>query len=879
MKRFSARLAVASLLLGSSSLLAQTPPPGELPDTARPLSYRIDLIVDPAKDRFSGETSIDIEVKSRTDTLFIHGNELKVARVEARTGGEAANVATYTQPLTTGVVQLKFARPLAPGRHTLFFSYDAPFRTGAEGLYHVQVGDDWYAWTQMEPLDARRMFPSFDEPRHKVPFTVSITAPTGQKTFANTPLTRSTPAAGGMVRHEFAPSKPLPTYLVAIAVGPFDEAQATVPANGVRKAPLTLRHIATKGQAARLTYGVQETPKILAMLEDYFGIPYPYEKLDQIASPAMGGAMENAGLVTYDDTLLLLDADAPLSQRRGFGTVVAHELSHQWFGNLVTPRWWDDIWLNESFAEWMGNKIATQWQPEIGAGPAQLVGALDAMSGDSRAVGRPIRQPISRNEDVSSAFDSITYEKGGQVLEMVEAYLGKEKFRQGVQAHLRRFPYGTATAEDFFQSIGSAGGDPRVVRAFQSFVTQQGVPLIEVRRGTNGNYLLTQQRYRPIGVAAGTDQSWIVPFCARSGAQRACTLLEGKEGRLALGGDAGSTWVLPNAGAAGYYRFDLDADGWQRLIGAAPALSGEEAMVVADSAWASFEAGRAPLATALAAMAAFAGNEERLAATHIPGNLQLISQTLMNAADREGYQRLMARLFAPRLSELGLNLSRGAYASENADRSELRQTLAGYVASEGRDKTVRQQLVAAAEASLAGDEAALDPAYRQLAFATAVQDRGLPFMNRLLEALLPAQDPLFRRHAAAALGSADTPELAKRALAVSDDSRLQNLERIYILFWLLQQESTRDLAFNHVMANFDTVQPLFSGFGNAILTIGSGYCSEEKAQMVDSALRPKLGMLGGGELDLERSLASIRQCAALKQAKGPEISAALAAAR
>jgi aminopeptidase N len=871
MRRLSAYVGAALLAMSSNTALAQTAPVGELSNDARPLAYRIDLTVDPAKERFSGKTSIDIQVTRATDTLFLHGNELKVTRVQAARGRAAPISATYSQPLTTGVAQLKFARPLRPGRYTLSFDYDAPFRTGAEGLYHVKVGNDWYAWTQMEPLDARRMFPSFDEPRHKVPFTTSITAPAGQKAFANTPLVRSTPAAGGMVRHQFAPSKPLPTYLVAVAVGPFDEATATVPANSVRRQPLTLRHIATKGQAPRLAYGLVETPRILGMLEEYFGIGYPYEKLDQIASPIMGGAMENAGLITYDDTLLLLDRDAPPSQQRGFGNVVAHELAHQWFGNLVTPRWWDDIWLNESFASWMGDKVGAQWRGDLGIEQEQLQDALGAMNGDSRAAGRPIRQPITRNEDVNSAFDGITYAKGGQVLEMMEAYLGPDVFRRGVQRHLRRFPHGTATAEDFFQSISAEAKDPRVVPAFQSFVTQQGVPLISVRPAPGGGVTLSQQRYRPIGVEAQAGQRWLVPVCLRGSSGRQCTLLTDASATVRA---PGNEWVMPNAAAAGYYRFDLDRAGWNRLIAAAPQLTGDEAMALADSVYASFAAGGTSFAQVLTAARALSTHPERAAAVYIPGQLASLSETVLTEADLTAYQALMRDLFGARLAELGLDLKRGAYAKDGAERRQLRQTLLSYVAGEGRDRALRKQLIAAAEASLGGDAAALDPSFRGLALAVAVEDRGEPFMNRLHQQMAQSTDPLFRRHAASALGTPN-PALTARAIAISRDTKLQNLERLYILFGLLQAAPTRDRAFAHIMANFEEHQKLTTGFGNALLGIGSSYCSADKARAVEAALRPQLASVGGGELDLNRSLGEIRQCAALKAEKGAEISAAL----
>ncbi|MFQ3596064.1 MAG: M1 family metallopeptidase, partial [Sphingomonadaceae bacterium] len=322
-------------------------PVGELPDLATPLAYRIDLSVDPRKERFSGTTEIDIDLAGSTDTLYLHGNGVSVARADAVPAAGRAVRARFEQVHPTGVARLTFARPLGPGRHTLRFAHSAPFMRSAEGLYRAETGGRWYAWTQFQAIDARRVFPGFDEPRHKTPFTLALTVPAGMQAFANTPETARRTARGGLVRHEFATSQPLPTYLVALAVGDFDVVAGEIPPNPVRKEALPFRAIATRGQGPRLAYTVAETPKILARMEAYFGSPYPYEKLDVIASPIMGGAMENVGLVTFNDTLLLIDEDAPVSQLRSFGVVMAHELAHMWFGNLVTPRWWDDIWLNE----------------------------------------------------------------------------------------------------------------------------------------------------------------------------------------------------------------------------------------------------------------------------------------------------------------------------------------------------------------------------------------------------------------------------------------------------------------------------------------------------------------------------------------------------
>lgn len=846
-------------------------PRGRLPDAARPLAYRLDLTVLPEAERFTGHAEIDTQVTRASRSLYLHGLDLAVTRVTATAGGRTF-AARYTQVDPTGVARLDFDAPLAPGRVTLTFDYTAPFRTGSEGLYHAKVGEDWYAWTQMEPIDARRMFPGFDEPGFKVPFSVAITARAGQKVFANTPETSATPAANGMVRHVFAASKPLPTYLVAIAVGPFDVVVGNAPPNAVRKTALPYRVLATKGQAARMQVAAVEGPRILALHEDYFGSPYPFEKLDQIASPVMGGAMENAGLVTYNDTLLLLGADAPPSQRRGFGTVVAHELAHQWFGDLVTPVWWTDIWLNESFAEWAGNRVGEIWQPGLGTDVLQLADALDAMDTDSRAAGRPIRQPIERNDQIASAFDSITYQKGGQVLTMVERYLGPDKFRRGVQFHLNKFRYANASAEDFFASMAQGSGDAGIVPVFQSFVSQTGVPVIAIARGKDG-WQLTQSRYRPIGVAAGAPQRWTVPFCLRQGETRTCTLMTGDSAAVRLTGGAPA---VPNADGAGYYRYSMDDTGWRALLAGAAALPAREAMAAGDSLWADFAAGNAAFARVLDGARALAAHPNRVAATQLSSPLgRLASNTLSSQATR-GYRALIASLYAPRLAPLGTDLTRDAYAKEDAERRQLRQSMVALMALEARDPALRTTLATAATASLGGTAAALDPSFRQLALTVAVQDRGVPFMNQLRDALVASEDPLFRQQAVQALAAVETRDQAARAIAISTDPALQSLERVYLAFGMAGQPAGRDALFERLSSGFDALVADVPAFSRARLpSLFSGYCAADKADAVDRLIRPRLATLGGGELELAQTLDAIRSCVALKAAKGAEIEAAL----
>ncbi|MDR6786924.1 aminopeptidase N [Sphingomonas sp. BE138] len=874
-----------TILLASAALLIATPalarapaaapaaiPLGKLSDAARPTAYRLDLTVDPTQTRFTGHTEIDTQVARPTRTLYLHGNGLNVTRVAA-TIGTRKITARYTQVDPSGVARLDFDGDLPAGRVTLAFDYDAPFMTGGEGLYRTRVGDRWYAWTQFEPIDARRMFPSFDEPGFKTPFTLSITAPTTQRVFANTPEVAHGTSGGGLTVHTFAPSRPLPTYLVAIAVGAFDVVPGNAPANAVRKTALPYRVIATKGQAPRLQLAASEGPKILALHEDYFGIPYPFEKLDQIASPEMSGAMENAGLVTYGDTLLLLSPDAPPSQRRDFGMVVAHELAHQWFGDLVTPKWWTDLWLNESFAEWAGNRVGELWQPGLGTEVGQLAEALAAMDTDSQSVGRPIRQEITRNDQIASAFDAITYQKGGQVLTMVERYLGPDRFRRGVQYHLNRFRYGNAAADDFFASMAKGSGDPGIVPVFRSFVEQTGVPVLSIRQDGD-SWHVSQRRYRPIGVAPLAPQTWNVPVCARQGEVRSCTLLTGATGTLAL---KGSGLAVPNADGAGYWRYSLDDAGWQTLMAGAPSLPAREAMAAADSLWADFTAGNARFARVVDSARLLAGHRERSATLLLPAAIDGVERFDLSPAADRGLRRFAADVSLPRLRTLGpLRLTAGAYAGEESGQSQLRQSLVSYAAFVARDAALRRQLSDAARASVGGDAQALDPGYRAIALLAGVQEVGVPFMDRLRTALIASTDPLFRQQAVRALGGADTPATVARALALSDDVALQPSERLSIMRTLTNRPVGRDAVFARLRQNFDAIAGTVPAFGRPRLPmLFAGYCSADKAAAVEALFRPKLAVLGGGELELGQSLDAIRQCVALKDAKGAEIESVL----
>jgi aminopeptidase N len=856
---------------GLSATASPQVPTGRLPDTVKPEEYRLELTVDPARPAFSGHTEIDARLTRPASAIFVHGLNLRVSQAQVVVG-ERTLVATYTQVDPSGVVRLDLPRQLPAGPLTLRFDYTADFRDSAEGLFRTKVAGAWYAWTQMEAIDARRMFPGFDEPGFKTPFTVTVTAPAETRVFANAPETGTSPGGGGVV-HRFARSKPLPTYLVAIAVGAFDVVETEVPPDALRREALPFRVIATRGQRPRMQIAATEGPRILSLLEAYLGLPYPYEKLDLVASPTQGGAMENAGLILFEDPLILLGEGARIGQLRGFAVDTAHEMSHQWFGDLVTPTWWTDIWLNESFAEWLGNKIANQWRPDLDVPVVQLSEALSAMDTDALGRGRPIHQEITESRQISSAFDDITYLKGAQVLSMFESFMGPEKFREGAQRHLQRHPYQSATADDFFRSLAEAAGDPRIVPALRTFIDQTGVPLISVSESPAG-ITLTQSRYHPLGVLPGAEQ-WSVPVCLSRGANRSCTLLETVSATIPPVPGEGP--LVPNAGGAGYYRFRLDDAGWRRLLAATDRLPAREAMAVGDSLWSDFAAGTGSFAHVIAGARALATQPQALAATQLAQPLAALARTALAPTELAGYRRLMRQIYGPRLTAMGLELARGAYGSEPSGTQSLRQALVPLVALEARDPGVRAKLADAAVASVEGRSDALDDAFRRIALEVAVQDRGRPFMTQLRDVMQRSGDPLFREDAAAGLGAADTPDLAATALELAYSPGMRSSETLRIVAYLTREPGARATASAYINEHFDRVLQTVPGFERPRLVgwLFGEECSETAAAKADAWAHAHRQALQGGELELAQTKERIGVCASLRRAKGAEIAALL----
>ncbi|QNK01416.1 M1 family metallopeptidase [Dyella telluris] len=855
------------LMLGLAGAAEASPadavPQGRLPDDVTPTRYHIDLTVLPDQPRFTGHVEIEAHLNRATDHFFMHGLGLGMHKAYVLVGG-VRHEASYIQVDPLGVVRIDLPQALPPADLRLVFDFDAPVGDTTAGIFRVHTDGQWYAWSHFEPLDARRAFPGFDQPGYKTPFDISITTSPGLIAVSNAPETGTEPV-GKLVRHHFAPTLPLPTYLTAFYVGPFATLSGTLQGGSGHAAALPVRVVGEQRYRAQLPYVLENSKAILLLLEDYFGQPFPFPKLDQVGTPLLNGGMENAGADLYGASVLFVDKTSAPAEQGYFGELVAHELAHQWFGDLVTPQWWDDLWLNESFANWMGYRISSQWRPDLAFGTKAVADALEAMDIDALDVGRAIHQPIERSEEAAGAFDDITYAKGGQVIAMMAAYMGDATFRDAVRLHLNRHRYGNASAVDFFQALADAAHDPRLAAAMQGFVDQQGVPLITVHREA-GRVWISQTPYVARG-ATTSARTWLVPVCWREVpvGSKHCVLLDKPSMTLP---EATGTVVLPNAGGSGYYRYDMGEADWMALIAQAHALHPAEALTLVDSAWAAFHAGRLKFGVLLELTAAMAGHAyEPVSVDSANRLLAMKRQGFVDASTASLLDRFVSGIYRPRLAELGFDPRAHAYDRDTVDRRQRRHDLVGVLRRAGDDSTI-QALAVAAEARLHGDAAALATEYLDDAFHALVVRRGLDGAKRLWTLASSSSDERVRRSAWSAIAQSDQVDVAQWITSQLDAPRLRPVERVAIVLGLLAQPATRSRGEQQALSRFSQLEDRTGHYGEVLLGAPKVSCDANAARNFGTNMLKLAAAAKLGTLDIQRGMALAQQCDALRQAQG-----------
>ncbi|HSI03691.1 MAG TPA: M1 family metallopeptidase [Myxococcota bacterium] len=855
-------------------------PLGKLPQSATPTAYALNLVIDPAADTFSGDVAIKVLLNKPHELIWMHGRGLRVKTAQVTLFDGKVISATWQQMTPDGLARLSFGQNLPPQEITIVIGYEASFSHRVEGLYKVVSDGKPYVFAQLEAISGRLVFPGFDEPRFKTPFDITITAPKGATTVSATHVVRED-VDGPLKRVRFARTERLPTYLITFAVGDFDVVDGgTIPPNATRKHPLPLRGIAVKGRGGKLAYAMTTTGELLAILEDYFGTPYPFDKLDIIAAPDFAeGAMENVGAIVFFDKLLFVDPkQSTLEERRAYAETMAHELAHMWFGNIVTMQWWDDTWLNEAFANWMGYRVADVFDPKLDAAIAGLEATLASMHADSLMAARQVHQPVESNHDIANAFDSITYDKGMGVLGMFESYMGRDVFKTAVRNYLEKYRFANATAAEFFATLGaSASAD--VSHALQTFVEQPGVPLIGVRTTCMpqgpAQLTLDQSRYLPLGSEGDAGRQWHVPVCARYSVQgkahKQCWLLTAASAQVSLDKPGCPDWLMPNADAAGYYRFAIPAEETIKLQAALARkdLSRGEALAFADSLRASVAAGRASPVDVYEALPVLVAQRDARIDAQVMAAITVTRDRYVDASARSAVEAFARELFKGRVTTADFDRRAG----ETEEARTARSSLVAFLTETGADPAFRKEanrrglaLLAAREAGKSGDDL-VDSALAGTVLAVATSDGGRPVQERVITLLGKQEDPRLRSPLIAALGSARDSELVWQALdrALTDTVRAAE-------FWAVAQplgtrRESMATTWEWLQTNFDGVRAKVPEEQHSYIPyLALDFCTAERAAEVERFLRPRIENLTGGPRALAAVHEAIGLCAARYEA-------------
>ncbi|NUO49682.1 MAG: hypothetical protein HOV80_12565 [Polyangiaceae bacterium] len=856
----------------------EAPPQGRLPETVVPQSYVLELDVDPSKETFSGTVQIALDLKEARRRIFLHGRDIQVKSAKLDHKGTKLALAATALP-ESGMLQLESASTIEAGPATIEIAFEAPFAKSLSGLYRVKSGGTDYAFTQMEPLDARRAFPCFDEPSFKVPFSVSLVVREGDKAIANTRATGESPAGPGKKRVTFAKSEKLPTYLVAFAVGPFDIVDAPpIPANDARKTPLPLRGIAAKGKGANLGFALERHAALVTELERYFGIAYPYDKLDIIAVPDFGpGAMENAGAITYREQLLIVDPKtATEAQRRDVVGVAAHELAHQWFGDLVTMKWWDDIWLNEAFATWMGQRAVSKVHPEWAADLESLSWSQDAMEIDSLASARSIRQKILTDDDVENAFDPLTYSKGGALLAMYERFYGEEPFRAGVRRYLEKHRFGNADVNDFLGAVFE--NKPELVASFRGFLDRPGVPSLEVHmtcdKGKKGLTTIDAPRYVPLGSGAEKNVSFAVPLCVRGkGIDPVCKLVDKNVdgGNVVMAPAECPKWFLPNAGGAAYARYVPEPAALAALVDNGFAeLTPTERLSLFDSVRAGIYAGKLGTADVIKLLPKLAADPTREVAFAPMDLIYVLREDLAPAADRTKLEQAVVKAYGPLLKRLGWQAKPGEKPEVGLTRASVIEMLG----DAGRDPAVRKEALTRAKAWLGVGGAqkpdALDADIRQVALVFAVQDGGKEVWDAAYAMLKSSDDGLIRRHLLRALGNATTDAEAERSRALVFDDALKQGEILRYMLTVGSASGQREKAWAWTKKEIGRIKTRVpEGSRGYVPFLARPLCDQKLIPEIRATFEPHLKDMLGAPRSLENAVEHVSICSAVKAKLAP----------
>jgi aminopeptidase N len=861
-------LCVARLILLLTSVAAAQ----RLPRLATPENYRLTFAPDFSKGNFSGDEAIRIQVLQPTSELVLNSADIEFHDVSVSSGGSSQQP-KLTLDKEKETATLHVEKPLQPGPATIQIQYTGILNSELRGFY---LGKDEngnkYAVTQFEATDARRAFPSFDEPEYKATFDLAVIADKSDIAISNSKQISDTPGTvEGKHTVRFATTPKMSSYLAAVAVGKFEYAEGS--ADGI-----PIRVYTTPGKKHLASFALRAAEESVRYFDRYFGIKYPFGKLDNIALPDFAaGAMENTGLITYREVEMLLDENhASIDQQKRVGIVIAHEIAHQWLGDLVTMSWWDDVWLNEGFASWMETRPIAAWKPEWDLDLDDVEDAGGALNTDSLANTRPIHQNAETPEQITELFDIIVYTKAAAVLRMLESYLGADAFRAGVNKYLRQHSYANATSDDFFRTLADVSRKP-VDRVISGFVNQPGAPLVSVKARCNGkttDVTLSQTRYfYDVDLfKSGTDESWLIPVCMRAGneggnsGQEQCELLSKKEENFTL--PQCMPWVLANTGAKGYFRSAYEPEVIHEIsLGLASKLTAAERIRLLGDEWALVRVGQHHIGDYMALAAGLQADSTSAVMEELTKHLLFISDYLVTDSDSGAYQEWVRRLLTPAARELGWQPAAG----ESDNRKTLRAYILDALGYSGRDPQTLAEAGRLAHLALENPHA-VDASIAGTVFHLAAMNGDASLYDKMLARMRRAPSPEERAVLMRALSEFRDPKLLERTLRLALTPEIRSQDMAFLISDVVENPSGRRIGWDFMRTHWDEIEKILGGFNTGDLVASTAaFCDAGmRAEVKDFFASHKAP---AQERTLKQSIEQINYCSNFHSLQADQLAA------
>jgi puromycin-sensitive aminopeptidase len=780
----------------------------------RPERVELHVALDPARgDAYRGDVAIALRIAKSKRALRLHAVDLRIRRARLESGSRV-HAGTVTAFPDSETIEIRFPKALPAGEATLRLAFSGRLRGDLCGLYRARSGRNRYAFTQLEPTDARKFFPCFDEPAMKARFQISVTTASSHTVLSNAPVISSRAAGTGRKTVVFAPTPPLSTYLVALAVGPLEGSRRVF----VGPTPIRVWCAPTKGRLA--AFALEAARESLLRLERYFGLPYPYPKLDLGEVPDFEfGAMETAGAVFFRETLLLLDPRrATLAEQKRAAEVIAHELAHMWYGDLVTMAWWDDLWLNEAFATWMAFCVVDQWRPEWRMWHEFQHGRAAALDLDALRHTHPIACEVRTPSEAAENFDLITYEKGASVVRMLERYLGRSAFQRGVRRYIRRHREGNAVAADLWRALREVSGQP-VESLARAWIEQPGYPVLRIRshraRGRS-ELRLHQERFleapqvrssgAPRGATGRGRQLWPIPWVARiGGPQRGRgrelrALVTRRSQRVSLGRAPAPRFVYGNAEEAGFYRPHHGPSELRALLASLHDLPALERMGLVDHQWALVRAGRAGIPTLLELAQELASERDADVLVALSRPLGFLADSLAPDAAPQiesAFRGFVAARFGPELDGMPFEPRAGESQQARLRRAALVDLVGGIAADPG----VCARAAERCEDYLA-DRSAIDPNLADGIVALAARRGDAALHRRFTAAMRDASTPQEARRFLLALGAFREARLIERSLELALTRAVATQDVVPLLARMLANPAAREATWDFVQTRW-----------------------------------------------------------------------------